>query len=169
MNPITRKEMFLAAAGGQNVETPTPVTREEVFLDEIAKGGGGSSLPSTETASAGDVLSLDDNKEPQWAAPSGSGGGVLVVHETVSGTTHTLDKTAGEIINSLPCVYIDTVEEGEGYIQHDLKPLLYNQGGDNGQMWLYQDGMGYAFPITALGPDATYFVAATLNDYPSYT
>lgn len=91
MNPITRKEMFLAAAGGQDVETPTPVTREEVFLEEIAKGGG-SSLPSTETASAGDVLSLDDNKKPQWAAPSG--GGVLVVHEAFGGT---LDKTWQEI------------------------------------------------------------------------
>lgn len=96
MNPITRKEMFLAAAGGQNVETPTPVTREEVFLDEIAKGGGGSSLPSTETASAGDVLSLDDNKDPQWVAPSG-GGGVLVVHD-VNGT---LDKTWQEIHDAL--------------------------------------------------------------------
>lgn len=96
MNPITRKEMFLAAAGGQNVEIPTPVTREEFFLDEIAKGGGGSSLPSTETASAGDVLSLDDNKEPQWAAPSGSGGGVLVVHD-VDGT---LDKTWQEIADA---------------------------------------------------------------------
>lgn len=41
MNPITRKEMFLAAAGGQDVTTPTPITREEVFLDAIAKGGGG--------------------------------------------------------------------------------------------------------------------------------
>lgn len=96
MNPITRKEMFLAAAGGQDVPTPTPITREEVFLNEIAKGGGGSSLPSTETASAGDVLSLDDNKEPQWATPSG-GGGVLAVH-SVDGT---LDKTWQEIVNAM--------------------------------------------------------------------
>lgn len=52
LTPKTRREVFLAAAGGQDVTTPTPVTREEVFLDAIAKGGGGS-----------------------------SGGGVLVVHE----------------------------------------------------------------------------------------
>ena len=95
LTPKTRKEVFLAAAGGQDVTTPTPITREEVFLDEIAKGGG-SSLPSTETASAGDVLSLDDNKEPQWATPSGGGGGVLVVHE-VEGT---LDKTWQEIADA---------------------------------------------------------------------
>lgn len=42
MDPITRKETFLAKAGGQDVTTPTPVTREEYFLNEIAKGGGGS-------------------------------------------------------------------------------------------------------------------------------
>ena len=41
MDPITRKETFLAKAGGQDVTTPTPVTREEYFLNEIANGGGG--------------------------------------------------------------------------------------------------------------------------------
>ena len=67
MNPITRKEMFLAAAGGQNVTTPTPVTREEVFLDAIAKGGGGG---------------------------GSSGGGVLVVE---LGENQVLNKTWQEI------------------------------------------------------------------------
>ena len=38
MEPITRKEKFLAKAGGQNVELPNPVTREEMFLAAI--GGG---------------------------------------------------------------------------------------------------------------------------------
>ena len=40
LTPITRKETFLAKAAGQEVATPAPVTREEVFLDAIAKGGG---------------------------------------------------------------------------------------------------------------------------------
>lgn len=39
MEPITRKEKFLAKAGGQNIELPNPVTREEMFLAAI--GGGG--------------------------------------------------------------------------------------------------------------------------------
>lgn len=47
MDPITRKEMFLARAGGQDVETPEPITREETFLQEIVdnieSGGGGAS------------------------------------------------------------------------------------------------------------------------------
>lgn len=41
LEPITRTEMFLAAAGGQSVELPEPITREEVFLKAIAEGGGG--------------------------------------------------------------------------------------------------------------------------------
>lgn len=40
MEPITRKEKFLAKAGGQNIELPNPVTREEMFLAAI--GGGGN-------------------------------------------------------------------------------------------------------------------------------
>lgn len=49
INPVTRKETFLAAAGGQDVTTPTPITREEVFLDAIAKGGGGKKFIVTLT------------------------------------------------------------------------------------------------------------------------
>lgn len=40
MDPITRKEMYLARAGGQDVALPVPVTREEMYLHKIAIGGG---------------------------------------------------------------------------------------------------------------------------------
>lgn len=43
MEPITRKEKFMAKAGGQNVKTPEPITREEKFLAQIRGGGGVSS------------------------------------------------------------------------------------------------------------------------------
>ena len=33
MTPITREELFLAKAAGENVETPEPITRKEKFLD----------------------------------------------------------------------------------------------------------------------------------------
>lgn len=48
-------------------------------------------------------------------APSGTGGGVLVVHETVSGGTHTLDKTWQEIhdFNGISVVIGDT-PDGDG-------------------------------------------------------
>lgn len=41
LEPITREETYLAAAAGQIVETPEPITRKEMFLDAIAKSGGG--------------------------------------------------------------------------------------------------------------------------------
>lgn len=41
MEPITRKEKYLAAIVGQAVELPEPITREEMFLAEIAMNGGG--------------------------------------------------------------------------------------------------------------------------------
>lgn len=47
LEPITREEMFLAKAGGQEVTTPKPITRIERFLqaiiDRLSGGGGGSS------------------------------------------------------------------------------------------------------------------------------
>lgn len=46
LKPITRKEMYLAKAGGQNVSVPLPpITREEQFLKDIidAIEAGGSS------------------------------------------------------------------------------------------------------------------------------
>lgn len=44
-NPITRKEHFLAKAAGESVNTPDPITREEMYLNAIASasGGGGGS------------------------------------------------------------------------------------------------------------------------------
>lgn len=48
------------------------------IAEAISGGGGGGGLPSTEEASVGDVLSLDEDKKPTWAAPSGGGGGRVV-------------------------------------------------------------------------------------------
>lgn len=71
LTPITRKETFLAKAGGQNVVTPTPITREETFLQAIIDNGSGG------------------------GGGGGTGGGVLVVG--VDMQTMTLDKTWKEI------------------------------------------------------------------------
>lgn len=46
IEPITRKEMFMASAAGESVSTPTPVTREEYFLSKIGGGGGGCGTQS---------------------------------------------------------------------------------------------------------------------------
>lgn len=81
LNPVTRKETFLAAAAGQDVTTPTPITREEVFLDAIAKSGGGGS----------------------------SGGGALVVHmvyDEEKDNDYT-DKTWKEIYDAPTAVIVE--------------------------------------------------------------
>lgn len=146
LTPITRREVFLAKASGQEVETPTPVTREEVFLDAIVKGGG-SSLPSTETASAGDVLSLDENKESQWATPSG--GGVLVAHWDYDNDT--LDKTWQEI-HDADCVVI-TTDDGTRYFVISVQ----NFEGE-------YNVVSYDFPSSSL----IGFVASSASGYPVY-
>lgn len=43
LEPITRKEYFLAKAAGMDVEAPEPITREEMFLSMISGGGTGGS------------------------------------------------------------------------------------------------------------------------------
>jgi hypothetical protein len=40
LEPITRKELFLAKAAGMDVQTPEPITRMEMFLSNIQPGGG---------------------------------------------------------------------------------------------------------------------------------
>ena len=46
LTPITREEMFLAKAAGQDVEIPEPITRKEMFLRDIAVNGGGGEMLS---------------------------------------------------------------------------------------------------------------------------
>lgn len=98
MEPITRKEKFLAAAGGQSVDLPTPVTREEVFLKAIAEGGGGGSdLPDVTVADNGKILKVVNG---EWTAVDMS---PLVVTYTISGLPSggvyplTFDHTLAEI------------------------------------------------------------------------
>lgn len=42
LEPFTRKEMFLAKMAGMDVKTPTPYTREEMFMQNVIDNGGGS-------------------------------------------------------------------------------------------------------------------------------
>lgn len=43
MTAITREELFLAKAAGDNVVTLQPITRQEMFLERIAQNSGGGS------------------------------------------------------------------------------------------------------------------------------
>lgn len=89
LTPITRKETFLAKAGGQNVVTPTPITREETFLQAIidngSGGGGGGGVLNIGT-------SIDDHVVPNYVV---------------------MDKTWNEITSAPFAVCPLSFEEGE--------------------------------------------------------
>lgn len=62
MEPVTRKEMFLAKAAGQDVSLPEPCTREEIFLKKIAERGTSSDWNAKE-GEAGHVLNRTHYRE----------------------------------------------------------------------------------------------------------
>lgn len=100
LTPITRKETFLAKAGGQNVVTPTPITREETFLQAIIDNGSGG-------------------------GGGGGGGGVLVV--TLDEDTHTLDKTWKEI-HDAPYAVIQIIDSTYGHRFMSIYAVDYSEG-----------------------------------------
>lgn len=78
-NPITREEMFLTAAAGQDVNLPKPITREETFLAAIA--GMDVNIPTPETRKEMYLAAIAEN--------TGGGGGAETnpnTKQTVSGT-----------------------------------------------------------------------------------
>ena len=76
-----------------------PITREEMFLADIAEasqgGGGGSGLPAVTSDDNGDVLTV---VEGSWAKAQPSGGGAFVVNFSLTDETYSADKTFAEII-----------------------------------------------------------------------
>ena len=73
MEPITRKEKFLAKAGGQDVGDLEPVTREEYFISKIkGGGGGGGALP--DGGAKGDILAKKSGADgdAEWVSPPAS-------------------------------------------------------------------------------------------------
>ena len=54
--------------------------------DELISREEIDGLPDASEASQGDVLSLDSDKKPVWSAPSGGGGGAVILKENRNGT-----------------------------------------------------------------------------------
>ena len=83
-----------------------------------------------------------------------AGGAALLVHvtETQSGdqVTYTADKTAGEIINAMPLVFL--VNEENGNYSYTI---IY-------QYYIETNYYSFAFPQADL-------LASSLSDYPTYT
>ena len=126
------------------------------LLKALGGGSGGSGLPSTDSASAGDVLTLNNSKDPQWATPSGSGGGVLVVHATFGDAEITLDKTWQEIYDAdYAVVHLNFT--GRSYGQ------LINIDNDGEEYTV-----SFATISTTPTTDVLTFTASSANGYPVY-
>ena len=136
-----------------------------------SSGGGGSSLP-TDPAQDG-TYNLQNTVSSgtstlSWASGGSSGGGVLVVTVTQNDGSLTADKTAGEIINAMPLVYVTQSYPGAGRNEEDLTAYSYfSMGGDGSPTYGVKDGTGYYFYYTDSDYNQYELFAATLNDYPS--
>lgn len=106
LEPLTRKEMFYDAILG-NISTsnlPEPVTREEIYLKDIAENGGGGGTtvignPSTEATEELDKIKIGSKT---YSIPEG-GTGTEVVANPEGEATDELDKVQiGEDIYSIP-------------------------------------------------------------------
>lgn len=66
MEPILRKEMFMAKAAGQNVSVPEPITREEKYLAAIAASGGGGGGDMLVTITV--IMPAEEEAQPEFLA-----------------------------------------------------------------------------------------------------
>lgn len=92
IEPITRKEQFLAKAGGQQVGDLKPITREEMFLQKIAENGGGSG----------------GGAQADWNAAEGEAGHVL----NRPFWKEVVKKSLTEMMTGETTVTVTTVENG---------------------------------------------------------
>lgn len=125
MEPITRQELFLAAASGENVELPEPITREEMYLKAIVESGGGggaSSLANLKDTSIkspqnGDILVFDEGK---WENSTIEGidnvGGISFNPMTLDIQHKYINKSSGVLTNDNSSYLAEiNVVEGEIY------------------------------------------------------
>lgn len=154
LNPITRKEIYLAKASGDQVETPEPITREEMYLKKIAEGGGGSSLPDTPAEDGTYALQntvAGGEGTLSWASGGSSGGGVLVVNATKSGTTITCDTKASVMYAAFEAGTPIIIKRNDGYECVCIGCML--------------DEYGYLFSVAF--PESAAYGADTGDDYPA--
>lgn len=75
-SPVTVNQRFLAKAAGMDVELPTAVTMDQMYLQAIANGGSVEKLKDVaiEDPENGEVLKYDADQE-KWVNGTVSGGG----------------------------------------------------------------------------------------------
>lgn len=126
---------------------------EELYTQiEIDQSGGTVLYPEGDSITIGVTKTVTEAiPAPAWS----SSGGVLVVHESVSGGVATLDKTYQEIVDAGFASLISSVgsDEYPGYTVY----VLYYYGGTAA------DG----FEVEFSGDGTLMFTADSANDYPS--
>lgn len=103
-DPITRQEMFLAAAAGADVKLPPPLTREEIYLEEIAnKPSGGGAVDSVNGKTGAVVLDASDvGALPESYVPAPASGD----------NGKTLRIEGGAWVKSTPVVVVQLTKSG---------------------------------------------------------
>lgn len=132
MKPITRVEVYLANAGGEDVDIPEPITREEIYLKQIcdniaALGGGGGS------GGGG-----GGGEGPGGGGGDGEGYIPVVVNATNKVPQFKADGTLESTGFSLGCnvppdaVFTDCKVAQESLPNSGYYPVLFGRGGTEG-------------------------------------
>lgn len=118
-NPLTRKELYLAAIDGHDVEIPQPLTREDAYLYNIAmnlkSGGGGVAVDSYTKIQTDELLNKKADKG--------------VTEENISALTSQLNFAIGEIdsINESQKVQIGEIENLKDQINYVVSQSALNK------------------------------------------
>ena len=129
-----------------------------------------SSLPEVTASDKGKYLKANESTgDPEWASGGSSGGGVLVVNVTYDEATwtYTADKTAGEIVNAMPLVYVTQTLTGSDD-EEITAYVRFSMDGNGNPAYGYKEGTGYYFYYVDEDYNDIHLTAATLDDYPTY-
>ena len=106
LTPQTRREQFFAKAAGEAATVPTPVTREEMYLNAIAEGAGSDSYTKAETdALLGGKADLVDGTIPAAQIPAE----VFERMKVVADDTARFALTTADVQNG-DIVYVDATQ-----------------------------------------------------------
>lgn len=119
---------------------------KESMLAAMMFGASGGGLPDASTASAGDALSLDENKNPVWATPGGGGSSYDAIIKCTNANMFSnnasdyvwevgsfddlIDKIrAGNSVCAYAYGYESVYDDEEGWYTKNMRQLYFVGGG----------------------------------------
>lgn len=105
--------------------------KDREWVKAVADETAGEVLPDTTEASAGDVLTVGEDGDAEWATPSGGGGGLLVTFTitVVDGVTYwTADASWNDVKNALNAGGSVTVKYSQHFDDSNLTDEWYYTG-----------------------------------------